>query len=172
MPKDKESANLDQELEAMEVEMKRLQLIHLRHTVEKETQQRADIARIHRSQQLTLEQAREAEQYRQSLCPHKKGGKNSDGINHGTAMEYSVFTHTYATGEVVPMCTRCMKEWRKPEDSLKRSDPRAYKAQMKEYIEALKFPTDNEPSGTQLFMVEPYNPNDAVAAAERELANA
>lgn len=169
MPKNNENG-IDQELQELDMEMKRLQLIHLRHTVENETQRRASAERVSRQHELTLRQHREGEAQRQALCPHKKGGKNMEGLNNGNAQEYAIFIHTYATGEVVPMCTRCMKEWRKPAPELRVSNPKAFVKQMREYIEALKFPTDNEPSGTQLFMVTPYDPSAAAAEeAEKEL---
>jgi len=162
MPKNGDDG-LDRELEQIELEMKRLQITHLRFEVEKESQRRADIARTQAQQQQSLKESQEALEARQAICPHKKGGKNIEGINHGTAQEYAVFTHTYADGRVVPMCTRCGKEWHKPPVELRRSDPPEYKRLLKEYVESLKFPTDNEPSGTQLFMITQYTAADMAA---------
>lgn len=141
------------ELDRLLLEEKKLQLESLRFTVENERARREQILRNHKQQQEALDSSLRKVQAEQKICKHKKGGKNLAGILNGTDSEYSVIQHTYPWGETAVTCTRCGKDWREPSKELKKSDPEAYKAQMAEYVAALNFPTDNEPSGTRLFVI-------------------
>lgn len=143
------------ELELLELEEKRLRVESLRFTVENERARREQILRAHKMQQESLDQALKAVQAEQAFCKHKKGGKNLEGVLNGNDTNYSVQKHTYPWGELTVICTRCGKEWRKPSEALKASDPKEWRRQNTEYLEAVNFPTDNEPSGTQIFVVTP-----------------
>lgn len=89
----------------------------------------------------------ESDRQIQDNCSHRKGGSNIDGFYTGGADMYAVVKHTYpvpyipgfetCTGTTVH-CQRCHKEWTRASD---------------EYEEALRFPTNNQSSGTALFSV-------------------
>lgn len=148
--------SLDDQLKQQELEFKRLQLENLRYQVENERARRAQILRAHLAQQKALDDANEQIKAQQSVCKHRKGGKNLDGIVNGHDSNYSVIKHMYAWGELGVMCSRCGKEWRqpKPEDFGKTKEGKEeFKEAVRVYTEAVNFPTDNEPSGTQLFVI-------------------
>jgi hypothetical protein len=98
-----------------------------------------------------------------SACTHRKGGKvglsgGMQALTAGNSENYSVVKHTLPAGEIIVICQRCPKEWHKPDAALAKdrdAEVRAqYKLDMAEYLQALRFPTDNEPSGTQMFLVQ------------------
>lgn len=100
----------------------------------------------------------EREAYKQSRCVHKKGGKGVEMMYQGNDHNYAVIKHIYAHGEMRVYCLRCGKEWKPPNPALQGKgatveDRREYARLYKEYQEAVNFPTDNETSGSQLFMV-------------------
>lgn len=152
-PIDKMNADeMEAELKRLQVESARLQLEDLRMRVENEKSRRASIQRNHEVQQRSLDDANKEILKQQSVCKHRKGGKNKEGIVKGHDSNFAVIQHTYPWGEVVVMCTRCTKEWRKPKRSENLS-AEEYRERMDAYKEALSWPTDNEPSGTQLFLI-------------------
>lgn len=142
-----------EELEKLEIEERQLRLESLRETVRLQRIRRDSIMRAHATQQRAIEQVNADIVAQQELCKHHKGGKNLDGIMNGHDANYSVVQHTYAHGAREVICTRCGKEWKEPPAALKQSDTAEYKRLLKEWKEALAFPTDNEPSGTQLFII-------------------
>jgi hypothetical protein len=146
--------NLDEEREVLELEMRKLELENLRFTVE---QQRSIMLqrKMHReriAEVISQENAQNA--LYQANCKHRKGGKNKAGFLNGSDNYYSVIHHTYPEGRLVVMCTRCQSQWEKPPQELRKEDPAAYKQQMADFQTALNWPTDNEPSGTQLFLIQ------------------
>jgi uncharacterized protein len=143
----------DIELKRLQILEKQLQLEDLTMRVENEKARRKAIAQAHEQAMRTLDEANKNIEKDQAFCKHKKGGKNLEGIINGNDPNYSVIKHTYATGEVEVLCSRCGKQWKEPKAALRKTDPEKYKEQMEEYREAINFPTDNEPSGTQLFMI-------------------
>lgn len=141
------------ELEELELEETRLRVEDLRNRVETERARRNQIIRNHKQQQEAIEQKMRQIMAEQKICKHKKGGKNLEGVLNGSDSQYSVINHTYPWGEQSVTCTRCGKDWREPAKELKATNPAAYKQAYQEWIEALNFPTDNEPSGTRLFVI-------------------
>jgi hypothetical protein len=137
------------ELEQLELEERKLRLENLRYQVENERQRRAEIIRKHAQNQKTIDDVNRDIIAKQSVCNHKKGGKGLPGLVKGNDNDYSVIKHTYPWGETAVMCTRCMKEWRRPKAHLAKEDPKAFAKQMETYNEALAFQTDNEPSGSR-----------------------
>jgi len=118
-----------------------------------------------KANRLTLEQQernvaadRAATEMVQAGCAHHKGGSNLDGFYKGSAEHFSVIRHTYpvpfmrefptCTGTVIH-CQRCHKEWNE-------GDPN--------YADALRFNTNNMPSGNPLFTVT-YHPGPRSVAA-------
>ena len=141
------------ELEKIRQEREALELEDLRERVEATRAVRETRKIAHARQEFEIAEAARVEKVRQANCRHKKGGKNKEGFLNGNDSNYSVQRHTYPWGQVEVLCTRCQKTWNKPADALKAADPKAYKAAMEEYRMALEWPTDNEPSGTQLFLI-------------------
>ena len=90
--------------------------------------------------------------HRQTVCKHRKGGKNNIFWN-GDATVHSIIHNTYPTGQECIMCTRCGKETWKPPRLLRQKDPEKYKALWAEWKEWVNLPTDNTPSGSKMFEV-------------------
>lgn len=139
---------------AIELQMKRVQL-------ELQTEQLAQLlqAKESRREKLAAQCRDIAENERQRVvreanCKHKKGGRNKAGLDRGTDSNYAVIQHTMPVGEVIVICQRCGAIWGNPPIALKRSDPEAYQIAARNYRRALEWPTDNEPSGTQLFLIQ------------------
>ena len=102
----------------------------------------------------------------QAACWHKKGGKGVTQLLQGTDHNFAVIKHTLSHGPTIVLCMRCGKVWEPPPVAL--NAPKAspenkalYKKLWTEYQWAINLPTDNEPSGTQLFVVN--NQPEAVA---------
>jgi hypothetical protein len=142
------------EAEQIELEWKRLQIEELR---EKLQNRRDEIARLERLRvkQLADFQRGQAElNRRQSVCRHRKGGRDNKFAN-GNDANYSIVRNTYPTGETDIMCTRCFKTVRKPDPKLRKADPKQYQVQMDVWKEWDRLPTDNSPSGGKIFEIVP-----------------
>lgn len=144
---------MERETARLRLEMTQLELEDLRMRVENEKTRREQIAMAHKRQQQSLEDSNARIQAAREACNHRKGGKNLEGIGKGHDSYFSISKITYPWGETTVMCLRCTKEWRKPPESLKKTDPAAYKKQMDEYKWAMELPTDNEPTGSQIFLI-------------------
>ena len=153
------------ELEALELEERRLRLELMRDQVAAIQAKKDEAARTRRDQAATEAFNRRKQQIEQDNCPHKKGGRGIEGIFAGNSSDYSVIKQTEPWGETYVKCQRCGKEWRDPffmmrkvEPSkvaeAKKKDPRGYELIMKAYREALDFPTDNSPSGGAIFGIQ------------------
>ena len=122
--------------------------------MEERMEQRRDAkerAAADRKRQLEDFQKNEAiRKRRQALCKHRKGGRNNQFWN-GNSNDYSVIDNTYPTGDRAIMCTRCGKEVRKPDRALRKTNPELYMKQWEEWKTWSSFPTDNSPSGSQIF---------------------
>lgn len=143
-----EAASIDLELKRMELEMKKLQFEDLRNRVGSEQIRREQIARAQAAQQRALDEFNANVIRQQSWCKHRKGGKNIGGILNGHDSNYSIIKHTYAWGEMEIICSRCGKSWTSG-FALPNGEVRKYRSA--EFDEVVNWPTDNEPSGTQLF---------------------
>jgi hypothetical protein len=120
----------------------------------------------------SIEQSLTAQAQRQAaieaLCWHKKGGKGTESLLRGNDSNFAVVKHTQALGDMIVICQRCGKLWEKPPVSLvargaSSEDRKLYARLLAEYTQAVNFPTDNQPSGSQLFIIHHYAPTDAVA---------
>jgi hypothetical protein len=148
-------------------EMEMLQLEEVRYRVH---QLRGDQQRRRlraQSVETSLSAEAEREKSTQDRCTHKKGGRGVEMMFAGNDANYAVIKHTLPTGEVLVACQRCIKLWRKPDPELNQrgasmEDRKRYAREMKSYREALAYPTDNEPSGSQLFMLVRGNPEVAL----------
>jgi len=77
-------------------------------------------------------------------------------MDRGDDSKYAVIKHQLPHGPIIVICQRCYKLWHKP-DALPKNyskvEREQYVAALDEYNKALNFPTDNEMSGNQMFMV-------------------
>lgn len=156
-----EKRTVQQQLEEVRLQKELMELEDLTYRVQNERNRREMVMRNHKSQQDTIAKINRDIIAKQSVCKHKKGGKNLAGIVNGNSSDYSIWKHTYPWGAVEVICSRCGKTWNKPAIALRKSDPKAYRAQMEEYNEAINWPTDNEPSGSVLFAFTYEQPESA-----------
>jgi hypothetical protein len=147
------SAAEQKELQSLEMEERRLRVEALRTSVEQERSRRAERERARKAQQDAIDDERRNHDAEQAVCKHKKGGRNLEGFLDGNDNDASIIKNTYPWGEQGAMCTRCLKEWRQPPDSLKKSNPKEYKRLLDEFKAAMSAPTDNTPSGNALFII-------------------
>jgi hypothetical protein len=99
----------------------------------------------------------------QARCVHKKGGKGVEMMYRGNDSNYAVIKHQLPHGPIIVVCQRCIKLWTPPDPALIAKGAtvemrRLYAKQQKEYQEALNYPTDNEMSGSQLFVITQNEP--------------
>lgn len=145
-----------------------LQLEEMQYNVEKMRSHKQ--LRIVR--QKSIERSLNAEMQRettiQARCWHKKGGKGVEMMYQGSDALYAVIKNIFPTGVLKVFCQRCGKKWEPPNPALNRrgasvEDRRLYARLYKEYQEAVNYPTDNETSGSQLFLITQGQPEEAVA---------
>jgi hypothetical protein len=139
-------------------ELEQLQLEETRERVDEMRRVRA--AKLHRAQRRTqdLLDARAMQEASQANCWHKKGGKGVEMLPHGNDANYAVVKHTLCHGPLIIICQRCSKVWEPPDIALNSrkasaEDKALYRKLYEEYQWAVNLPTDNEPSGTQLFVI-------------------
>ena len=142
------------EAEQIELDFKRLQVETMREELEERREKRARLAADRQRQYADFQRAEQERLRRQSVCKHRKGGRNNQ-FAKGSDANYSVNLNTYPDGRMVITCTRCGKEVEKPNPKLRKSDPKLYERMWAEWQQWLNFPTDNSPSGSKIFEVIP-----------------
>lgn len=90
---------------------------------------------------------------RRRICKHRKGGRNNN-FAKGNSNDFAIIVNTYSDGRVGALCTRCQSEWWKPTKALYRTDRKLYLEQQKAWEEIADMPTDNSPSGSQIYLIE------------------
>lgn len=146
-------------------ELENLQLDEAREAAEQRRQTRLGRQNKAAAIELSLRRDRANQARIQAACQHRKGGKGSAQMYMGNDPNYAVITHTLSHGPVIVVCQRCGKVWEPPAPLPKKATPEqkaTYREEIAEYRRAVNFPTDNEPSGTSLFV---FTPNDDEAAA-------
>jgi hypothetical protein len=131
-----------------------------------ETRERVEVMRQHRAAKLSRAEMRtrdllDAQAQQEAIhanCWHKKGGKGVEMLPHGNDHNYAVIKHTLCHGPTIVVCQRCSKVWEPPNTALNArrastEDKALYKKLWTEYQWAMNLPTDNEPSGTQMFVI-------------------
>jgi hypothetical protein len=150
---DKRTREVERQLQEIKLQSAQLELEDLTARVEKERARREQMIMSFNAQMRTLADNDNKIKLEQTVCAHRKGGMGMDGILNGHDPFYSVIKHTYPWGATQVKCSRCSKEWNAPEPALRKSDRAEYDRQLAEYKVALALPTDNQPSGTQLFII-------------------
>jgi hypothetical protein len=139
-------------------ELEQLQLEETRERVQQIRQKRVSRQRRVDSRERSLADQRVRAKLMQARCVHRKGGKGLEGRFVGSDQNYAVVKHTLAHGPTIVICQRCFKLWEPPDPALNSrkastEERKLYRQQYEEYAQALNLPTDNEPSGTQLFII-------------------
>ena len=139
-------------------ELENLQLEETRERVHQIRSKRSSRIRRMESRERSLDDQRRREKFMQDNCLHKKGGKGVEGRFKGNDANYAVVKHTLSHGPTIVICQRCFKIWEAPNTALNTKkasveERKEYKRLYEEYTTALNYPTDNEPSGTQLFVI-------------------
>jgi hypothetical protein len=145
-----------QELEQLQLEETRYKIRDLRNA-EDTRRTRA------RAVESSLRSDGERTAIMQAQCVHRKGGKGVEMIYRGNDSNYAVIKHQLPHGPIIVICQRCIKLWTPPDPVLNAKGAtvemrRLYAKQLKEYHEALNYPTDNEMSGSQLFVITRNEP--------------
>ena len=138
-----ESAKIDAEMKALDLELKREQVSKLRSQISQKlenTKSRALAVRNYLAQ-------RDAQQ---EACNHHKGGTGSEAFlrGQGDSPYFAIIKHKLPSGLYMVLCQRCGKEWH-PADKFDKS--------IKEtpgYQQALSWPTNNSASGSSVFLFE------------------
>jgi len=138
--------------EAIMSELESLQLEETRERVEEMRQRRAQKRQRAANRQRDIASANDLQHRRFLNCWHKKGGKGHNMLPHGNDANYAVVKHTLSHGPEIVICQRCSHVWEPPPLELRKSNPAEYRQLHDAYQWALNLPTDNEPSGTQLFV--------------------
>lgn len=140
-----EKTKLMSEREELEMEVLRAQVLKMRNDKESKVSARAD-------QELALRETEAKMVAMQGSCNHKKGGrdyasqqKQGDGENH------SVFKHTGPLGVTLVLCSRCLFMWLPGTTEKLMPDKVTHNPTGISYHTAIRFPSDNTPSGSVLF---------------------
>jgi len=139
-------------------ELEQLQLEETRDRVSDMRLRRESLRRRAEARDQDLNDAIARQTAIQAACWHKKGGKGVSMLFQGNDHNYAVVKHTLSHGPLVVICQRCNRKWEQPDTALnsRKSSPEdkaLYKKLYEEYMWAVNLPTDNEPSGTQLFVI-------------------
>jgi len=154
MPLDRKA--ITEELEQLQLEETRDRVQLMRQTRE------AGLRRVEaRDRDLSDNAARQKAIH--DACWHKKGGKGVQMLHQGNDHNYAVVKHTLSHGPLIVLCQRCSRIWEPPPlhlnaRSASKEDKALYRKLYDEYQWALNLPTDNEPSGTQLFVITREEP--------------
>lgn len=145
----KTNVEVTNELAALELEEKKLDLEIKRETVAKIRAQRTAKLDEARAKMLATKQFLAQRAANQDNCNHRKGGIGADAVmrGQGTDAMYAVIKHKLPNGRYFVLCQRCGKEWHPGFPLLSEVETKGYK-------EALNFPTDNSPSGSSTFIFE------------------
>ena len=149
MPQDK--AKVTEELE-------QLQLEETQERVKEMRQRKESIRRRIASRETDIKNSNARQKAMQDSCWHKKGGKGVSMLSRGNDSNYAVVKHQLCHGPIIIVCQRCSKVVEPPDPALNRKRATAeqkaeYRRLYEEYQWWLNLPTDNEMSGTQLFVV-------------------
>ena len=148
----KTNAQLAEELAALELEEKQLDLEIKRETVAKiRAQRQAKLAEAN-AKSLSLRQFIATRQANWDNCNHRKGGIGHEAVmrGQGTDAMYSVTKHKKPNGTWFVLCNRCGFEAHQEFRVQGRLIEPAVPSQAK-FLEAINWPTDNSPSGSSSF---------------------
>jgi hypothetical protein len=145
----KTNVEVSNELAALELEEKQLDLEIKRETVAKIRAQRNAKLDEARAKMIATKQFLAQREANQANCNHRKGGIGAEAVmrGQGTDAMYAVIKHKLPNGRYFVLCQRCGKEWHPGFPLLGEKETAGYR-------EALNFATDNSPSGSSTFIFE------------------
>ena len=165
-PQKQTAAEMDAEIKAAELALKRINLknaeleMELKHAQLQDAREQLDSRKVKREDKESkirangqnLKQDRMRKNANQGVCNHRKGGDGAAGVvgGKGTDAQYAVMKHVFANGDTWVRCLRCGKTWKPPLKKRFKSDE-AYKDAIAVYMEAVNFPTRNHTSSSQQF---------------------
>lgn len=135
--------SIKEQIDEIRLEKEQLELISLRAQVA-QIQAKIEKQRVtHAQVESSLRDFEHQQKARQNGCSHRKGGMDYDGlIRGGNDPMFCVIKHQMPDNEIIVLCTRCQKIWRK-------KDP--------DYKEGISLNTDNTLSGSCQFSITPYS---------------
>ena len=139
-----------------------LEQLQLEETTERIAEMRLrkeNIRRRAEGRERDIQNANARKKMQEDNCWHKKGGKGVEMLSRGSDAHYAVVKHQLCHGPIIIICQRCSKVVEPPDTRLnaRKATPEQkaeYRRLYDEYQHWLNLPTDNEMSGTQLFVVE------------------
>jgi hypothetical protein len=145
----KTNVEVSNQLAALELEEKQLDLEIKREQVAKIKAKRNAQLDENRAKQIATKQFLAQREATQQHCNHRKGGIGAGAVvnGEGTDAMYAVAKHKMPNGKYQVFCMRCGKEWVAPFPLLGIEGTPGY-------LEALNFPSDNTPSGSSTFIYE------------------
>jgi hypothetical protein len=155
--------SVKEQFESLQLEELQFNVERMRSTKQNREKRKASIERSLRAQL-------QREGTIQARCWHKKGGKGVEMMYQGSDALYAVIKNILPTGKLQVFCQRCGRMWEPPDPALNRrgasvEDRKMYARLYNEYQAAVNFPTDNETSGSQLFLITQGNPEALEATA-------
>ena len=138
--------NVASELEKIRLEKESLELEDLRFKVTQQRERQLANKQRGENQEQQLRDQKEQEKRNHIDCNHRKGGNGLEGLKgNGDDTKYAIIIHTYPDTNRVVMCQRCNCEWWPGEEKHHTGVP---------YSVAVRWPTDNQPSGASLFSIQ------------------
>jgi hypothetical protein len=136
------SAEIDAEMKALDLELKREQVAKLRAQI---NQKRDDA----NSRNVAIRNFMKQREMQQEGCNHLKGGSGAEAFmtGQGDSPYHSVIKHKLPCNKYMVLCQRCGKEWHP-------AQPLFGTAETPGYAEALAFRTNNSASGSSVFLFE------------------
>lgn len=146
-------ARIISEAEQVELDYKRMMTADLRAKMQERDNRFEQLLHEARQRNKDYEAGEKQRRRRRTICKHRKGGRNNN-FARGNGNDFSIVINTYSDGRVGALCTRCQSEWWKPTKSLYRTNRKLYYEQQKSWQEIEDMPTDNSPSGSQIYLIE------------------
>ncbi len=153
------AAEVDLELKAKELEIKRLELMEseanlqdLQERLAERQLKRKSRDGVFRGHGANLKQDNINRLAKQEICNHRKGGDGANGVigGQGDDMQYAILRHVMGNGDIWVRCLRCGKTWKYPLASAFTTKAE-YELALVEYRSMLKVQTRNHTSGTHTF---------------------
>jgi hypothetical protein len=153
---EKTNQQLQEELAAVDMEMKQLDLELKREQVATNRAKRATQLELARSKRLSTLQFLANREANQKRCNHRKGGRGPDAVMRGIGDDAArcVVHHGLPDGSIMVLCQRCGKEWYPERKWNTEGGVLAPIPMTPGWEEAVQWNTDNSPSGSSRFMFE------------------
>jgi hypothetical protein len=158
--KDMTVSEVNAELAAKELELKRLELLEreanledLRERLAERKLKRKSQGDVFRGHGQNLKQDAVNRISKQTICNHRKGGDGANGVigGQGDDMQFAILRHVMGNGDIWIRCLRCGKTWKRPLLNGRTETQMKASAEWAEYDTMLRAQTRNHTSGTHTF---------------------